>query len=135
MNVSSFFTLYLISIPVFIAFDLLWLGVIAKGFYQTNLAHLLGPVQWGAALAFYIVFLAGLVYFALLPSLESGSFATALMLGALYGFFTYATYDLTNHATLRDWPLIITVVDIAWGTVLGGLVASITHVVYSILFG
>lgn len=135
MNVPSFITLYLISIPVFVAFDLLWLGVIAKGFYQTNIGHLLGPVNWPAAVAFYLIFLLGLTYFALMQSLESGSFATAMMLGALYGFFTYATYDLTNMATLRDWPLVLTLVDIAWGTLLGGLVASVTHIVYSIFFG
>jgi uncharacterized membrane protein len=135
MQISSFFTLYLITIPVFAVIDLLWLGVIAKGFYQTNLGHLLGPVNWYAAVAFYLIFLAGLTYFAILPALESGSFATALMLGALYGFFTYATYDLTNMATLRDWPLVVTIVDIAWGTILGGLVASVTHTIYTVLFG
>ncbi len=135
MNISSFFTLYLIAIPVFAAIDMLWLGVIAKGFYQNNLGYLLGPVNWWAAVAFYLIFLAGLTYFAIMPSLESGSYATALMLGALYGFFTYATYDLTNMATIRDWPLVVTIVDMAWGTLLGGLVAAVTHTAYSILFG
>jgi uncharacterized membrane protein len=135
MQLSSFITLYLISIPVFVALDLLWLGVIAKGFYQTNLGHLLGPINWGAAIAFYLIFLLGLTYFALIQSLESGSMMTALMLGALFGFFTYATYDLTNMATMRDWPLSVTLVDIAWGTFLGGAVASVTHLIYSSIFG
>jgi uncharacterized membrane protein len=84
---------------------------------------------------FYLIFLAGLVYFALMPSLESGSFGTALMLGALFGFFTYATYDLTNYATLRDWPLTVTLVDIVWGSLLGALVSSVTYMVYQTISG
>lgn len=135
MQLGTFFTLFVIAIPTFILFDLLWLGVIAKNFYQSNLGHLLGPVQWPAAVAFYLIFLLGLVYFALMPAVASNTFSKALILGALYGFFTYATYDLTNLATLRDWPLPLTIVDIAWGTALGALVASVTHTVYSIFLG
>lgn len=135
MQLSSFITLYLIATPIFFAIDMLWLGLIARGFYQTQIGHLMGPINWPAAIIFYLIFIAGLVYFALIPSLESGSFATALMLGALFGFFTYATYDLTNLATLRDWPLLVTFVDIAWGTALGALVASLTHITYTVIFG
>lgn len=135
MQLGTFFMLFVIAIPTFILFDLLWLGVIAKNFYQSNLGHLLGPVQWPAAVAFYLIFLLGLVYFALMPAVASNTFSKALILGALYGFFTYATYDLTNLATLRDWPLPLTIVDIAWGTALGALVASVTHTVYSIFLG
>jgi uncharacterized membrane protein len=135
MQFSTFIPLYLIATPVFFAIDMLWLGVISRSFYQNNLGHLLGPVNWPVAILFYLVFLAGLVFFAIMPALESGSFATALMLGALYGFFTYATYDLTNLATLRDWPLSVTIVDIMWGTLLGALVASITHMAHQVIFG
>ena len=132
MNVGQFLTLYLISIPIFILFDLLWLGVVAKSFYQTRLGHLLGEVVWPPAIVFYLVFLVGLTYFATYPALDSGLLRTAL-LGALFGFFTYATYDLTNHATLRDWPLAVTLVDIVWGTLLGAGVATLTTLAYRLV--
>jgi uncharacterized membrane protein len=135
MQIATFFTLYAIAVPVFFIIDMFWLGVVARGFYQNQIGHLLGPINWPAAIVFYLIFLAGLVYFALMPSLESGSFGTALMLGALFGFFTYATYDLTNYATLRDWPLTVTLVDIVWGSLLGALVSSVTYMVYQTISG
>ena len=119
--------LYVLTIPIFVLFDLLWLGVIAKDFYQSRLGELLGPVVWPAAVVFYFVFVAGLLFFAVLPALEVPSLSKALVLGALFGLVTYATYDLTNHATLRDWPLMVTVVDILWGTVLGATVATLSY--------
>ncbi len=124
MNLQLFFTLYAISVPVFFVIDMVWLGFIAKGFYQDKIGHLLGDVNWVAAIVFYLVFLLGLTFFATYPAAVEGKVLTALMLGALFGFFTYATYDLTNLATLRDWPLAITIVDILWGTVLGASVAA-----------
>ena len=125
--------LYVLTIPIFVLFDLLWLGVIAKDFYQSRLGELLGPVVWPAAVVFYFVFVAGLLFFAVLPALEVHSLSKALVLGALFGLVTYATYDLTNHATLRDWPLMITVVDILWGTVLGAIVATLSYLLGSYL--
>jgi len=120
-----YFKLYLLTIPVFFAIDLIWLGVVAKNFYQNNLAHLLSPeVNWPAALLFYFMYIAGIILFAVKPGLDAGSLAKAAIWGALFGFFTYATYDLTNLATLRDWPIKVVIVDIAWGTVLCTLVAS-----------
>jgi uncharacterized membrane protein len=122
MNISTFVSLYLLSIPFFMALDFLWLGFIAKGFYQTRIGHMM-EINWVAAVIFYLVFLLGLTFFAMYPAATKGTFATALVLGALFGFFTYATYDLTNLATLKDWPKSLVVVDILWGTVLGALVA------------
>lgn len=120
-----YFKLYLLTIPVFFAIDLIWLGVVAKNFYQNNLAHLLSPeVNWPAALLFYFMYIAGIILFAVKPGLDAGSLAKAAIWGALFGFFTYATYDLTNLATLRDWPIKVVIVDIAWGTILCTLVAS-----------
>ena len=117
--------LYLVTIPVFFAIDLLWLGVVAKNFYQNSLAHLLSPtVNWPAALLFYFMYIVGIILFAVRPGLEAGSLAKAAFWGALFGFFTYATYDLTNLATLRHWPIKVVVVDIVWGTLLCTLVAS-----------
>ena len=117
--------LYLLTVPLFFAIDLFWLGVVAKSFYQNNLSHLLSPaVNWPAALIFYCVYIAGIILFAVKPGLDKASLAKAALWGALFGFFTYATYDLTNLATLRDWPLKVVVIDIAWGTLLCTLVAS-----------
>jgi uncharacterized membrane protein len=130
MNISTFLTLYAVSVPIFFLIDMLWLGVVARDFYQTRLGHLFGEVQWPAAIVFYLIFLAGLTLFAIYPGVLAGKVTTALLWGALFGFFTYATYDLTNLATLRDWPLMVTIVDIVWGTVLGAGVASITALLY-----
>ncbi len=125
-----YFKLYLLTIPVFFAVDLLWLGVVAKNFYQNNLAHLLSPdVNWPAAFLFYFMYIVGIILFAVKPGLDAGSLAKAALWGALFGFFTYATYDLTNLATLRDWPIKVVAVDIAWGTVLCTLVASGSYLI------
>lgn len=135
MQISAFFTLYAIAVPIFLAFDALWLGLIARGFYQNQIGYLLGPVNWVAAIIFYLIFVAGLVFFAMLPALESDSFATAMLLGAIFGGIAYATYDLTNLATIKDWPLFLSIVDIAWGTALGALVSGLTFMAYSIING
>lgn len=124
MNGTSFLVLYLISLPTFLVIDLLWIGIFANSFYTNQIGHLRGDINWFAAIAFYVLFLAGLTYFAAYPGAVAGSVGTALLLGALYGFFTYATYDLTSMAVLKDWPLLMTMVDIAWGTVLGATVAA-----------
>ncbi|MDM7996420.1 MAG: DUF2177 family protein [Acidobacteriota bacterium] len=115
---------YLITIPIFFVIDLIWLGVVARGFYQKHLGYLMRtPINWTAAIIFYLLFIVGIVFFAIKPALESQSPVRALVYGALFGFFTYATYDLTNLATIKNWPVIVTVVDLAWGTVLCGAVA------------
>jgi uncharacterized membrane protein len=128
--IGYYLKLYLLTIPVFFAIDLLWLGVVAKNFYQNNLAHLLSPnVNWPAAFLFYFMYIAGIILFAVKPGLDAGSLAKAAVWGALFGFFTYATYDLTNLATLREWPIKVVVVDIAWGTILCTLVASGSYLI------
>lgn len=130
MNLSFYTKLYLLTVPVFFAIDLLWLGVLAKDFYQKGLAHLLSPkVNWPAAFAFYLMYIAGIILFAVRPALADQSFAKAAIWGALFGFFTYATYDLTNLATLKDWPIKIVIVDIAWGTTLCTLVATGSYLI------
>ena len=130
MNTPFYLKLYLLTIPLFFAIDLIWLGVIAKNLYQKNLAHLLSPsVNWPAAFAFYLIYIAGIILFAVKPALADQSVVKAAIWGALFGFFTYATYDLTNLATLKEWPLKIVVVDIAWGTLLCALVASGSYLI------
>jgi uncharacterized membrane protein len=123
MNISTFVTLYLLSVPVFMAIDFIWLGFVAKGFYAARIGHLMGEINWPAAVLFYGVFLLGLTFFATYPAVEKNSWMTALILGGLFGFFTYATYDLTNLATLKGWPVSLVIVDILWGTILGASVA------------
>ena len=116
---------YLATLVVFSIVDTLWLGVVARGFYRAELGGLLAPeVKLWAAVLFYLVYSAGIVIFAVLPAIRAESLVTAVTMGALFGFFAYATYDLTNLATLRDWPLRMSVVDIAWGTFITGMTAT-----------
>ena len=116
---------YLIAFSVFLVIDLLWLGVIAKSFYFRLLEPFFAEkINWLAAFIFYILFVAGILIFAIFPALEKQSLQRAVVYGALFGFFTYATYDLTNLSTLRNWPVIIVIVDILWGTVLCAAVAT-----------
>jgi uncharacterized membrane protein len=116
--------LYGLTAIVFLAIDLLWLGVVARGFYRAQLAHLLRTdVIWPAALVFYGVYVAGILVFAVLPALETASWGRALALGALLGFVAYATFDLTPLALLRDFPVKLVAVDLAWGTALTACVA------------
>lgn len=125
----TYLYLYLISVPVFFAIDMVWLGYVASGFYRSQLAHLLGPVNWPVAISFYLIFLIGLTIFAIAPAYGMRSLGYAVLYGALFGFFTYATYDLTNWATIRDWPAIVVFVDILWGTVLSASVAAVTYLI------
>ena len=128
MNVATFLKTYAASLAVFLAVDLLWLGVIARGFYRTQLGSLLRPdVRWAPAFLFYAAFVAAVLIFAVIPALERGSWARAILLGGLFGAIAYATYDLTNLATLRGFPTVVAVVDIAWGAVLAALVAGVAY--------
>lgn len=130
MTTIFWLKLYILTIPVFFAIDMLWLGYAAKNFYQTRLHHLLSPeVNWPAALLFYFIYIVGILFFAVKPGLEAESLAKTCLYGALFGFFTYATYDLTNLATLRDWPIPVVVVDIAWGTLLCTLVGGGSYLI------
>lgn len=123
-----FIRLYAIALPIFFAIDMVWLGLLAKNFYKNQIGFLMKPdINWVAAILFYLMFIAGLVYFVIAPSVEKGSWVHALVFGAFFGLITYATYDLTNLATLKDWPLLVTVVDLAWGATLGALVSAITY--------
>lgn len=126
MNLRTGLLTYLIALPVFFAIDMIWLGWLAVDFYQHHIGHLLGPVNWLAAALFYLLFIAGIVLFAVRPGLQSGTAKQAALWGGLYGFFTYATYDLTNMATLQGWPWTVVIADILWGVVLCGSVAYVT---------
>jgi len=125
MPIGKAVILYVLTVPVFFAIDMVWLGLISKKFYARQIGHLMAPkVQWAPALIFYFLFIAGILVFAVLPAVEKGSWSKALISGALFGLFTYATYDLTNLATLRGWPLLVTVIDLVWGMVLTAAVSG-----------
>ena len=114
----------------FLALDMVWLGVIAKGFYKDQIGHLMKTIpNWPAALIFYALFLVGAMIFAVLPGVEKNSLVHTLIYGALFGFFTYMTYELTNYAVIKDWPFWIVIVDIVWGIVLTGVVSIIGYLV------
>ncbi|MDP1614689.1 MAG: DUF2177 family protein [Methylococcales bacterium] len=118
--------LYLTTLLAFLGIDALWLGLIAPAFYRSQIGHLMAEnPNFLAAAVFYLIFIFGMVYFVVEPGVHEGTLKKAVLRGALYGFITYATYDLTNHATLKDWTLLMTVVDMTWGTVLS---ASVTLV-------
>ena len=119
--------LYFLNLAVFFIIDMIWLGILAKGFYRRHLGPLMTPkVNWLSAVLFYLLFIVGLLVFVIRPALTAGAPLQALLYGALFGLISYATYDLTNLATLKDWPVIVTVVDLIWGTLLGGIVSFLS---------
>ncbi len=123
-----FIKLFFIALPVFFIIDMVWLVLVAKKFYQEQIGFLMKPnINWLAAIIFYLLFISGLVIFVISPAVEKHSWVHALIFGALFGLITYATYDLTNLATLKDWPLLVTVVDLIWGTALAASISSITY--------
>jgi uncharacterized membrane protein len=125
MPFSKLVLSYLLTFAVFFVIDMAWLGFIAKDLYRKHLsAFLSDQVNWPAAFVFYFLFVAGVFIFAILPAVEKDSVRNALFLGGLFGFFTYATYDLTNLATLKNWPVLIVFVDIIWGFVLTASVST-----------
>jgi len=122
---------YLLTLPVFFGIDMLWLGVIAQKLYQRELKAFLSPqVNWVAAIVFYLLFIVGVMYFAVAPGIEKKSLSLVLINAALFGLFTYATYDLTNLATLKNWPITIVFIDIAWGMVLSMITALAGYLIY-----
>lgn len=115
---------------LFGAIDFVWLTAVAKKFYYKNLGALLREkADLGAAIAFYVLYIIGMCYFVLAPAVDAASFTLALRNGALYGLFTYGTYDLTNLATLRGWPRRVVLVDMVWGVVVSGIGASISYLI------
>ena len=127
-----FTKLYLIAVGVFFAIDMVWLGLIAKNFYAKYLGYIMKTdVNWAAALIFYFLFIVGLVLFVIQPGVEKQSMNYVLIYGALFGLMTYATYDLTNLATIKDWPLIVTIVDMIWGMTLSASVSAVTYLIFN----
>lgn len=123
---------FLVAFFTFLVIDGIWLTVIAKNFYAKHLGYLMAPKpNLTAAGIFYLIYIFTLVVLILTPALEKGSLSTAIWTGALFGFCAYATYDLTNLATIKDWPVLVTVVDMIWGTFLSGSIAGISYWILS----
>jgi len=119
--------LYFATLIAFFAIDMVWLGLVARTFYRKYLGFLMAPSpNWLAAIIFYLLFIVGILVFVVVPGLEDNSPKTTLLRAALFGLITYATYDLTNLATVKDWPVLVTVVDMAWGTVLSVVVSFVS---------
>ncbi len=117
MTYTKMLISYLLTTLVFFAVDMIWLGLIAKNIYKKYLGALMSDtVNWVAALIFYLLFIIGIFIFVIYPSIEKQSPGRALVLGAIFGLITYATYDLTNYATLKGFPLNVVVLDLIWGT-------------------
>jgi len=127
---------YLATAAIFLLVDFVWLAYVAKNFYAARLGPLLlDKPNLTVAAVFYAIYVIGVVIFAVAPALQSGSWKTALIYGALFGLFTYGTYDMTNLATLKNWSVTVTVVDIIWGTVLTGASALLGYLIVTRLVG
>ena len=126
---------YALTLVVFLLVDLVWLTKIAPQFYRKEIGHLMAEKPNGiAAIVFYLLFVVGMVVFVGYPTYESGQWWQALLYGGAFGMFTYATYDLTNLATLKKWPVKLTLIDIAWGTFISGTTSVIVFFLLT-LFG
>lgn len=126
---------FAVTFVVFMGIDLVWLGFVAKNIYSKYLGYLMAPnVNWLAALVFYVIFIIGILYFVIAPSLVDRDFTQLVIRAMLFGFMTYATYDLTNLATVRDWPITITIIDLIWGTTLSTSVSVISYLIITNFF-
>lgn len=124
-----FTKLYFITLPILLVVDMIWLGLVAKGFYAEKIGYLMkSEISWLPAILFYIMFAVAIVFFVLVPNM-SASWMKVLLTGAFLGLVAYGAYDLTNHATIREWPLAMTVVDMAWGAVLSGVTSLLAFLI------
>jgi len=124
MNIKTLLINYLLTLIVFLIIDMAWLGLVAKNLYQKYLGDFLSDqVNWTAAFIFYLIYVVGVSVFAIYPAIKKNSARSAALMGCLFGFFSYATYDLTNLATLKGWPLPIVFIDITWGIILTAMVS------------
>jgi uncharacterized membrane protein len=125
---------YLVILAVFLAIDALWLGLVARKLYKEQLGYLMKKdINWVAALVFYMIYVLGIQVFVVNGALEAGSPLNALLYGGLFGFIAYATYDLTNLSTIKDWPIKITVIDLVWGTAVSALTSVTGYFLITVL--
>jgi uncharacterized membrane protein len=128
MIFTDYLILYGLTFITFLLIDMVWLVKISPKFYKQQIGHLMAKkVNFPAAILFYLLFIVGIVAFVVAPSVSSAQWTQALLFGALFGLITYATYDLTNMSTLKDWPLLITIVDLVWGTFLTSATSVVVY--------
>ena len=126
----KYFVAYISTTVIFLAIDALWLGIVAKNFYAEQLGDLMAKnIKFHIAAVFYLVYTIGIVVFAIAPALHADRTLLAIGYGALFGFLAYGTYDFTNMATIRDWPTLVSVVDIIWGTCITSFSATLGYLV------
>jgi uncharacterized membrane protein len=129
----DYLLMFILTFIVFFVIDLLWLGIFAKKMYDKYLGYLFADkFNFIAAIIFYVLFIIGLVYFAVAPAVAAESLSTGMLNGAIYGFMCYATYDLTNLATVKNWPLKITIIDLIWGTSVGTVSTILGYLLFSL---
>lgn len=127
-----FAKLYLLCLILFLSLDMLWVGYLAKDLYRDQVGHLFADqFNWGAALVFYLIYIAGVVFFCLLPAVKEANAYSAILYGAFFGFVCYAAYDLTNLATLKGWPYKIVIYDLLWGTFVTALTCYLAYQIAS----
>ncbi|WP_321384471.1 DUF2177 family protein [uncultured Enterococcus sp.] len=132
---NAFIRFYLLCAGIFLVFDLFWLLIVSKKMYQHFIGGLMGETKIVPAILFYLIYIAGVVFFVIVPGVEKGSLVYVLGSGALLGLICYATYDLTNLATLKDWPVMMTVIDLIWGMFVTAAASGITYWLNILLFG
>lgn len=124
---TQFIIAYLIAAIIFGILDFLWLSNMAANLYRPVIGEIMADeFRKGPALAFYVIYLFGIVWFGVKPALASGTWTTALLNGALFGFIAYATFDLTSQAVMKVWSTKITLIDMAWGAFASGSTAALT---------
>ncbi len=127
----NFLKLYTISFLIFFLIDMAWLGLIAKNIYQKYIGHLMkANPNWIAAIFFYLFFIFGMIIFVIYPAIKNNSWAYAFMYGAMFGFFTYMTFNLTNLSVLQGWKWQVAIIDISWGIVISSSVSLISYFIY-----
>jgi uncharacterized membrane protein len=128
MSPALLLKLYPAMLAAFLALDIAWLGVVARGLYQRHLGHLMRPqANWGAAVPFYLIYVGAVLILCVLPAVEKGSLSRAVGLGAVFGLAAYAAFDLTALAVLKDFPAGIVAVDLTWGVVLTASVSAVGY--------
>ena len=128
MTTLQFVKVYAVGVVVCLGLDLAWLGVLARGFYANQLGYLMRPdVRWVPAILFYLIYVAALIVIVVIPAVEKQSLGRAMLLGAFFGLAAYAAYDLTSLALIRDFPVMVAMVDLAWGTLLSAAVSTAAY--------
>ena len=128
MTTLQFVKVYAVGVLVCLGLDLAWLGVVARGFYANQLGYLMRPdVRWVPAILFYLIYVAALIVIVVIPAVEKQSLGRAMLLGAFFGLAAYAAYDLTSLALIRDFPVMVAMVDLAWGTLLSAAVSTAAY--------